>query len=271
MGLNEMNQISNMTTNKTSQNQDNHAQEGHEHDSQAQENSLSEDSLPETRAKEDQYSGNFDFETTELGWMTNQVWHEDPKRVVFVLSRYKFVAKMLAGKQNVAEVGCGDAFGSRVVASEVGNLTVTDFDPLFIESIGKSPNKQWHSNALVHDITAGPLPFKNGTHDGESYDAVYCLDVFEHIESEKEHQIVENLKNSTHDDGVVIIGIPSLESQLFASAQSKIGHVNCKSGNDFKALLNEHFRHVFLFSMNDEVVHTGFYPMAHYLFALCVK
>jgi len=22
--------------------------------------------------------------------------------------------------------------------------------------------------------------------------------------------------------------------------------------------------------MNDEVVHTGYYPMAHYLFALCV-
>jgi hypothetical protein len=24
-----------------------------------------------------------------------------------------------------------------------------------------------------------------------------------------------------------------------------------------------------MFSMNDEVVHTGFHPMAHYLFALC--
>mgnify|MGYP007028595943 CR=1 FL=1 len=30
------------------------------------------------------------------------------------------------------------------------------------------------------------------------------------------------------------------------------------------------FDNVFLFSMNDEVVHTGFTPMAHYLFALCV-
>ena len=218
------------------------------------------------QAKEEQYSGNFDFDKTELGWMTNQVWHEDPKRVVFVLSRYKFVAKMLAGKARVAEIGCGDAFGSRVVASEVGSLTVTDFDPLFVESITASPNKQWHDNALVHDITAGPLVPNN-----QPFDAVYCLDVFEHIEAEKEHQIVENLKHSTHDDGVVIIGIPSLESQQYASPQSKIGHVNCKSGNDFKALLETHFRHVFLFSMNDEVVHTGFYPMAHYLFAVCAK
>ena len=31
-----------------------------------------------------------------------------------------------------------------------------------------------------------------------------------------------------------------------------------------------HFHEVFIFSMNDEVVHTGFYPLAHYLFALCV-
>jgi len=31
-----------------------------------------------------------------------------------------------------------------------------------------------------------------------------------------------------------------------------------------------HFHEAFIFSMNDEVVHTGFYPLAHYLFALCV-
>lgn len=226
---------------------------------------------PSKQAKETQYSGNFDFAPTELGWMTNQVWHEDPKRVVFVLSRYKFVAKMLAGKNTVAEVGCGDAFGSRVVASEVVSLTVSDFDPLFIDSIEQSSNTRWHAEALVHDITSGPLVSSLPETQNGKFDAVYCLDVFEHIQAESEHKIVSNLKDSTHDDGVVIIGIPSLESQRFASEQSKIGHVNCKSGNDFKALLQQHFRHVFLFSMNDEVVHTGFYPMAHYLFAVCAK
>jgi hypothetical protein len=29
------------------------------------------------------------------------------------------------------------------------------------------------------------------------------------------------------------------------------------------------FHNVFMFSMNDEVVHTGYHKMAHYLFALC--
>jgi hypothetical protein len=63
--------------------------------------------------------------------------------------------------------------------------------------------------------------------------------------------------------------MPSAESQSYAAPQSKLGHVNCKSGKDFKSLMERYFHNVFLFSMNDEVVHTGFYPMAHYLFAMC--
>jgi len=65
------------------------------------------------------------------------------------------------------------------------------------------------------------------------------------------------------------VGMPSLESQAHASPQSKEGHVNCKTGKDLKRLMQDYFHNVFLFSMNDEVVHTGFYPMAHYLIAVC--
>ena len=69
--------------------------------------------------------------------------------------------------------------------------------------------------------------------------------------------------------GTMIIGMPSLESQPYASALSKEGHVNCKTMPDLKAVMQGHFHNVFMFSMNDEVVHTGYHKMAHYLFALC--
>jgi len=69
----------------------------------------------------------------------------------------------------------------------------------------------------------------------------------------------------------LIVGSPSLESQAHASPPSKAGHINCKSGAELKALLQHYFENVFLFSMNDEVVHTGYYPMAHYLFAVCCQ
>ncbi len=67
----------------------------------------------------------------------------------------------------------------------------------------------------------------------------------------------------------LIIGTPSIESQVYASRESRLGHINCKSHKTLKALMAAYFRNVFIFSMNDEVVHTGFHPMAHYLFALC--
>ena len=67
----------------------------------------------------------------------------------------------------------------------------------------------------------------------------------------------------------MIVGMPSLESQKYASYKSKKGHINCKTGDDLKKTFEFFFHNVILFSMNDEVVHTGFNKMAHYLIVLC--
>lgn len=198
---------------------------------------------------------------TTLGMMNNQVWQDDPRRLVFTLSRYKFVAKLLAGKQRALEVGCGDAFASRIVKQEVQSLTVIDFDPIFVADIQDRADPQWPMPSAVHDMLAGPYP--------ASFDAIYSLDVLEHIEQANEVQFVENILKSLDPSGVLIVGMPSLESQAYASPQSKIGHVNCKSGKDLQALFACYFHNVFLFSMNDEVVHTGFTPMAHYVIVVC--
>jgi hypothetical protein len=69
--------------------------------------------------------------------------------------------------------------------------------------------------------------------------------------------------------GVCIVGTPSLESQPYASTNSKLGHVNCKTQPDLKRTMQDYFDNVFMFSMNDEVVHTGYAKMSHYNIALC--
>ena len=51
-----------------------------------------------------------------MGLMTSWAWYDDPKRLAFMVSRYKFVSKMLTNLKLVAEVGCGDGFGSRIVS-----------------------------------------------------------------------------------------------------------------------------------------------------------
>ena len=110
-------------------------------------------------------------------------------------------------------------------------------------------------------MLSGPVP-------GE-FDGAYTLDVLEHIEQRDEHRFLEDILESLTPDGVLIVGMPSFESQVYAAPLSKIGHINCKRGPELRALMLEYFDKVFMFSLNDEVVHTDYQSMAQYLFAIC--
>ncbi len=195
-----------------------------------------------------------------FGLRSSESWYQDPKHLVFRLSRYKFVSKMFAGRSHVLEIGCGDAFGTRIVQAEVGKLTAIDFDAVFVEDVKARMLPRWQFDVFTHDMLDGPVPGR--------FDGVYALDVLEHIEAAQERRFLANCFGNLDPNGAAIIGIPSLESQPYASVQSKAGHVNCKSAPDLKALMQEFFHNVFVFSMNDEVVHTGFHKMANYVFAI---
>jgi 2-polyprenyl-3-methyl-5-hydroxy-6-metoxy-1,4-benzoquinol methylase len=213
---------------------------------------------------EQQYQTLRDRPRESLGIMAGQVWQDDPRRLGIILARYKFVAKMLSGRASVAEVGCGDAFGSRTVKQEVAALTVYDFDPMFLNDIMGRRSEAWPVRALYGDIMAGPL-------SRAPHDAIYSLDVIEHVSPERQHEFMGNIAASLAPHGVVIVGTPSLESQPYASSLSVAGHVGCMSGEGLRRLAREHFHTVFMFGMSDEVVHTGFLPMCHYLFCVCAE
>jgi Methyltransferase domain len=220
---------------------------------------------PERRTREAQYQPIADDVRSageeRLGIQSSHSWRNDPKHLLFHLARYKFVSKMFAGRRHVLEAGCGDALGTRIVRQAVQSLTATDFDPLFIEDARSRQAPPWTFELVHHDFAEGPIP---GTFDG-----VFALDVLEHIPPEQEGRFLANVFASLEAEGAAIVGMPSLESQPYASEPSRLGHVNCKTAPDLKSVLEGHFHNVFMFSMNDEVVHTGFHKMAHYILALC--
>ena len=84
---------------------------------------------------------------------------------------------------------------------------------VFIEDAKKRMNPRWAFDVFIHDMLAGPPP---GT-----YNAAYALDALEHIDPLKEDIFISNVLASPSPEGVVIFGMPSLESQAYASAQSK--------------------------------------------------
>lgn len=198
-----------------------------------------------------------------LGPYSSYTWRRDPRHLFFTLSRYKFCSKMLQGKKSVLEVGCGDAVGAPLLLQNVERLHCVDLEPVIIEDDRKRNEFGERLTFQAADLTEVALT--------GNFDAVVSLDVLEHITSGKEDQFLYNLRVGLHTNGVCIIGTPNITSDQFASTNSRDGHINLKSHDTLRSSLQKHFQNIFLFGMNDEVVHTGFLPMAHYLFALCVS
>jgi 2-polyprenyl-3-methyl-5-hydroxy-6-metoxy-1,4-benzoquinol methylase len=188
---------------------------------------------------------------------------DDPKRFGFMMARHKFAGKMLADFDNVLEVGCQEGFTSLLMSQHVKRLVAIDYFRDHIDE-AKRYIEPYVKNVEFrgHDIIEGPV-------DGP-FDGAFSLDVLEHIDPSQEDRFMENVAVSLRPDGVFVVGMPSLESQVYASKAAAAGHINCKKGAVLKELCHRHFRNVFLFGMNDEVLHTGFSPMCHYIFVMCV-
>ena len=216
--------------------------------------------------RESQYDVLSDYQRHSLGLMSSHTYDVDAKRLGFTLARYKFVARVLGGCEWVLEIGCGDGFGTRLVAQAVGNVMATDFDEAFIADACK---RMQPSNVIFkqHDMLCGPRYVPNRL--PQLFDAAFALDVLEHITPEHEGAFLGNVALSIGEHGTFVAGMPSLESQPYASELSQSGHVNCKTEDELRATLKRFFRNVFVFGMNDEVVHTGFGPMCHYRLAVC--
>jgi SAM-dependent methyltransferase len=189
-------------------------------------------------------------------------WFErTPRRAVYYSSYYKFAAKMIGHNQRVLDVGCGEGLGTWLVAAECGFARGIDSDEDAID-VAKSNWPEEKAEFVCADFLAVP---------SEQWDAVVTFDVIEHIRPENAGCFLERIAANLTSRGIAVIGTPNQTGQVYASAVSKAGHVNVYSAERLEEELRRHFAHVFMFGANDEVVHTGFPPMAHYLIALGCK
>lgn len=191
----------------------------------------------------------------------SEILCRDPKLVGFIAARHKFVAKILAGL-DILEIGCQEGFGTMFVAPYVRSILCVDFYSPFIEGFQRYsapflPNCKVREGDITKEFFNGP------------FDGAFALDVLEHIDASDEHLFWSNLCKSISPMATAIVGMPSIESQAYASEASRIGHVNCKSGADLKLAAEKYFSNVMIFSMNDEMLHNGFLPMSHYIIAVC--
>lgn len=202
----------------------------------------------------------FEWPELKLGPWTSYSLVNDPKHMCFVLARYKFCAKMLEGKNTVLEVGVGDGFGLPIIAQSVERVYAVDWDIRLLESNARRLAHLTNVTYVNADLNETSLDI--------SFDAAFMIDVIEHVEPVKETTFIENIVHCLRRDGVLIIGTPNVNASQLVLLDSKIQHVNLKSMEALRKLSEYYFENVFMFGMNDEVLHIGHPAMCHYLWSI---
>jgi hypothetical protein len=70
--------------------------------------------------------------------------------------------------------------------------------------------------------------------------------------------------------GILITRNPNITASTYASESSRIQHINLKDQSTLWDLMQTYFHNVFIFGINDEVLHTGFPKMCHFIWAIAV-
>lgn len=194
-------------------------------------------------------------------YFLNQLLH-DPRHLLFSMSRYKFAARMLPNgkKISVLELGCNEGLGTQLLSQDGHWITAVDADTEAIRYARKIPNEK------IHFINDNFLGKKFG-----DFDAIISIDVLEHIKKSQEMVFFDTIMNNLNQHGFCIIGTPNITAKKYASEYSNIGHINLYSAERLQKVMSNYFENVFIFGMNDETLHTGYYSMCHYIFALGVE
>jgi cyclopropane fatty-acyl-phospholipid synthase-like methyltransferase len=198
------------------------------------------------------YRGQFAMEQSFL---------QNPLMATVKLARYKFPARLLSARDRVLDLGCGAGYGSyfyATAAREVVGLDLNPDLPRMAEHLARDNLR------LVHgDILAPPAEIAS-----TSFDSIVCLDVIEHFSQDDGRRIIESCSERLTDRGMLILGSPSRCSAAYRSQQSRHVHVHEYEPDEMRELCELYFPRTLLFSMNDEVVHTGFSKMAWFYYVI---
>lgn len=184
--------------------------------------------------------------------------------LLFILARYKFAMKMMANRQNlkVLDLGCNDGLGDLMILQncDCEQIIGVDFDERAIR--WAKDNLEQEGLSFIQEDFLGMDVYPQGG------DAVVSLDVIEHIPVEQEDLYFQTICKNLKNDGFAVIGTPNVTMRPYANAINKMAHINNYDQKRLYETMSHYFENVFIFGMNDEVLHTAMYPMACYIMAL---
>ena len=204
-----------------------------------------------------------------LGPHSSFQWNNSRRHLLFTAARYKFAMKMIGNlyepnEKTVLDLGCSDGFGTYYAAEFAKSVLGVDFDEEAIEYARSHYGSGSEEGGNISYKLENFLNKKYGEFDG-----IVSFDVLEHIYPENEDIYMKTVLMNLKDTGTFVVGTPSLETQQYSKENITGAHVNVYKGEDFYKMLKRYFHNVYLFTQNDEIIHTGHLRMANYLIAVC--
>ena len=196
------------------------------------------------------------------GKMGDQKWMiENPLMTTIKFSRFKFASKLISQNDTLLDIGCGQGLSSIFFSDYCKFVYGVDLLSDFLNHDRKNIKFIKKSIFNIHK--------KNFN---RKINIITLIDFIEHFKKSDGALILSKCsKLLEKKGGTLIIGTPSVYSSKYRSKRSKKQHIHEYDGMELKNLCSQYFNRTFLFSMNDELVHTGFYKLAWFNFIICIK
>jgi SAM-dependent methyltransferase len=164
------------------------------------------------------------------------IWRDDPAHAATALAGYRFVMGLMGFRHDVAELGCANPLGTRLVLQQFKRIALFDPRQIAVRDLSWRFRDNWRFEARVHDILAGPLP--------RQVDSAYSIEFIKYFSKDEEDTFVRHMRDSlSRDFDFVVIGSPcyhpgpnefdSLDAgdgEIFASAQGGAAALSTQAG-----------------------------------------
>ena len=190
----------------------------------------------------------------------------NPLMATVRFARYKFVSKMLSMDDAILDVGCGEGFSAFYYSKFCKSVTGIDIDKIKAKSWNEY--KKPKINFFLFDANQiNKLKSKAN--------CIVNIDFIEHIEKKEGIQFIKNCKKFLESQKdkkskMLIIGTPSYYSRKYRAKHNLQIHKYEYKPDELNEICKKFFTRTFMFTMNDELVHTGFNKLGWYFFIICI-
>ena len=150
------------------------------------------------------------------------------------MHRYAIAHELCKGKRTL-DYGCGEGYGTAILAKNASSVVGVDVDP---EAIKHSKDLYADfSNATFQMLESSLLPFPDG-----HFDFITCFEVIEHVINQEE--ILSELSRVLSPTGTLLISTPNKAEYSDLNNYSNEFHVNEFYIDEFRSFLKNRFEQV---------------------------